>query len=139
MASIENNLPSTPRKGLRVLIVEDLADSALSMAMLLKLYGHEVSISANGVDGIESARNAKPDVVLIDIGLPGLDGHAVAKEISDQRDGRTPLLIAITGFGQESDRRRSQEAGIDLHLLKPVEPPVLESILRAFQSELHPD
>lgn len=138
MAKSESDDRLPGRKGLRVLIIEDLADSALTTAMLLRLYGHDVQISANGLDGIESARQGKPDVVLLDIGLPGIDGHAVAEKISRERTGRTPLLIAITGFGQESDRRRSEQSGIDLHLLKPVEPPVLESILRDFQSEICP-
>lgn len=135
-SSSRDSLPR--RSGLRILIIEDQADSANSTAMLLRLYGHEVSITANGPDGIQSARQDKPDVVLLDIGLPGMDGHSVAKQILDHRTARTPLLIALTGFGQDSDRQRSAEAGIDMHLLKPVDPGLLESILRAFQTELYP-
>jgi CheY-like chemotaxis protein len=84
------------RDGLRILIVEDLADSAQSTALLLRLYGHQVTISADGFDGVELARSEKPDVVLIDIGLPGMDGHAVARKISETRERRcgSPLLAS---------------------------------------------
>jgi CheY-like chemotaxis protein len=145
MSSSNNNPTGDRRGGLRILIIEDGADSAQTMAILLRLYGHQVSISTDGPAGIEAARKEKPDVLLLDIGLPGMDGHEVARQISQSRrksgdrQRPLPLLIAVTGFGRESDRRRSAEAGIDLHLLKPVNPTQLESILRSFQSEIDPE
>src|SRR5690242_9513440 len=106
--------------GLRILIAEDYADAAESMATLLRMYGHDVEIAANGPTALEKARTDKPDVVLLDLGLPGMSGYDVARQLSEHRPRKTPLLIAVTGFGQEDDRRHAAEAGIDLHLLKPV-------------------
>jgi CheY-like chemotaxis protein len=119
--------------GLRILIAEDNADSAVSMAMLLRMYGHDVEIAANGPTALEKARRVKPDVVLLDIGLPGMTGYDVARQLSDHPPRKTPLLIAVTGFGQEVDRRHSAEAGFDLLLLKPVDPDQLRVILERFQ------
>jgi CheY-like chemotaxis protein len=79
------------------------------------------------------AHDWPPDVVLLDIGLPGLDGYEVAKRLHERAAGRKPLLIAITGYGQDEDRRRSAEAGIHLHLLKPADPAGLQQMLKRFQ------
>ena len=119
---------------LHILIAEDHADGADSMAILLRLLGHEVHIARNGSAALELARAANPDVVLLDLGLPQMSGFDVAKKLSESRPRKTPLLIAVTGWGREEDRRKSREAGIDLHLLKPVDPVALQCILVRFQA-----
>ncbi len=118
--------------GLRILIAEDYEDSADSMAILLRLNGHQVAVTRNGPAALEYAQINKPDVVLLDLGLPLMSGFDVAKGLSGPRPNKTPLLIAITGWGREEDRKRSSESGIDLHLLKPVDPVQLETILHRF-------
>jgi two-component system, OmpR family, response regulator len=120
--------------GLRILIAEDYEDGAESMALLLRLSGHQVAIARNGTAALEFARINKPDVVLLDLGLPLMSGFDVARKLSGPRPCRTPLLIAVTGWGREEDRRNAREAGIDLHLLKPVDPVALQCILGRFQA-----
>ncbi len=122
--------------GLHILVVEDNADGALSLAMLLRMYGHVVETVANGPAALESVRTHEPDVVLLDIGLPGMSGYEVARRLIGPRPRKTPLVIAVTGFGQAEDRRRCAESGIDMHLLKPVEPEYLQAVLARFQKML---
>ena len=125
------NEPST----LRVLVVEDDADSAETLAVLLRLHGHEVDVAPDGPTALRIAAQNPPDVALLDIGLPGgMDGWEVARRLQEQAAGKTPLLIAITGYGQEEHRRRSKQAGIDLHLLKPVDPEELKKLLARFKT-----
>jgi CheY-like chemotaxis protein len=108
-------------EGLRILVVEDCLDSAESLATLLRLYGHRVVIAFNGIAALEAVQKAVHDVVLLDIGLPELNGWEVARRISElSPQGLPPLLVAMTGYGQARDRERSLEAGIHLHLVKPV-------------------
>ena len=113
----------------RVLIVEDAEDSRESLAMLLSGWEHEVIRAANGPQGVRLALEAAPDIALVDIGLPGFDGYEVARRIRREMNGRAIRLIALTGYGQSSDRAKALEAGFDLHLLKPVDPAVLRSLL----------
>lgn len=124
------------QNGLRVLILDDSEDSALSTALLLRLDGHEVRMVSDGAAALEVARDDWPDVVLLDIGLPNMDGWQVAQSIERRPNDKRPLLIAVTGYSREDDRRRSTEAGIDLHLVKPVEPEHLRSLLNQFQMML---
>jgi len=118
---------------LRVLVVEDHADTTESMAVLLRLHGHEVDVAPDGPTALRIAAQNPPDVALLDIGLPGMDGFEVARRLQE-RPGKKPLLVAVTGYGQEEDRRRSEQAGIDLHLLKPVDPEQLEKLLARFKT-----
>jgi DNA-binding response OmpR family regulator len=120
-------------RGLHVLVVEDNADTAASIAMLLRAEGHEVQVASEGMTALRIALDAPPDVALLDIGLPGMDGYQVAKLLHEQKADKRPLLIATTGHGSEEDRRRSAEAGIDLHLGKPVNPDDLRAVLRKFR------
>ena len=120
------------RAGLKVLVVEDNADSASSEAMLLRLQGHEVVVARDGFTALSLAQEHAPDVVLLDIGLPGINGWTLAKLFREQALDKEPFIIAVTGFGQNDDVRQSAEAGIDLHLLKPVDPQYLEGVLRRF-------
>jgi DNA-binding response OmpR family regulator len=118
----------------RVLVVEDDEDTATSLAILLRLNGYEVELACDGPSALRTVQASPPDVVLLDIGLPQMDGWQVAKQIREQSAGKRPLIVAITGYGTEPDRLRSQEAGIDLHLLKPVNPEELEKVLRRFKA-----
>ncbi len=105
----------------RILVVDDNKDSADSLAMLLELTGHEVSTAHDGQEAFDIAEQQRPDVILLDIGLPELNGHEVCRRIRQQSWGQAMVLIALTGWGQDEDRRRSQEAGFDGHLVKPVD------------------
>jgi CheY-like chemotaxis protein len=124
--------------GLSVLIVEDDAVAAQCLAILLKHYGHRARVARDGPEALRLAAESAPDVVLLDIGLPGEDGCMVAERLRQQSPVRRPLLVAVTGYGQEADCRRSLEAGIDLHLVKPVEPAVLFGMLRRFGRVIAP-
>jgi CheY-like chemotaxis protein len=113
----------------RIVLIDDNIDAAESLAMLLRLKGHEVHVAYDGPGGVSLALKASPDCVLIDIGLPGIDGYEVAKRLR-LHDRGGMLLIALTGYGQAEDRMRSEQAGFDHHLVKPVSQEVLEDLLR---------
>jgi two-component system CheB/CheR fusion protein len=115
----------------RVLVVDDNVDSAESLTALLGIAGHQVRVAFDGRKAVEIARDFAPDVVLLDIGLPGMDGLAVARALRTDPAVSRSLLIAISGYGQEADRRRTREAGFDHHLVKPVRPDVLRALLDA--------
>ncbi len=118
--------PAVSRR--RVLIIEDNDDARQMLRHLLDRAGHEVHEAAEGTDGLARALAIAPDAVIVDIGLPGLDGYAIARRL---REAGPPgvLLVAITGYGQDGDRRRSREAGFDVHLTKPIDPSVLDALL----------
>ena len=118
--------PAAARR--RVLIIEDNDDARRVLRHLLDRGGHEVHEAAEGTDGLARALALAPDAVIVDIGLPGLDGYAIARRL---REAGPPgvLLVAITGYGQDGDRRRSREAGFDVHLTKPIDPGVLDALL----------
>jgi signal transduction histidine kinase/ActR/RegA family two-component response regulator len=105
----------------RVLIVDDNEDSAESLAMLLQLSGHETHVAHDGLEATEMAQCVRPDVILLDIGLPGLNGYQVCRRIREQPWGRDLTLVAVTGWGQQKDRQRAREAGFDTHIVKPVD------------------
>jgi PAS domain S-box-containing protein len=123
-------LPAVPRRtaGRRILLVEDNFDAAELLAECLQSFGHEVTVVHDGPAALEAAARESPEVVLLDIGLPGMDGYEVARRLRDSPEG-APVLIAISGYGQDDDRRRSREAGFSHHLTKPVEPEALEHLL----------
>ena len=118
-----------PEKGCRVLIVDDNVDSARSLADLLKMSGHDVRLAHDGPPALQTAINYRPDVVLLDIGLPGLSGFEVARRIRQQPTLKNIVLVALTGYGQETDRQRSLEAGFDHHLVKPADFGEVQKIL----------
>ena len=121
VAAPAENEPQASSATYRILVVDDNQDSADSLAMLMELHGHDVSIAHDGQSALDSAEQHRPDVVLLDIGLPVLNGHDVCRRIRQQPWGQAMVLIALTGWGQDEDRRRSQEAGFDGHLVKPVD------------------
>jgi CheY-like chemotaxis protein len=113
----------------RVLVVDDNVDAAESIAMILRLSGYDVRCVYDGPSVLQAAKAYRPDVVVLDIGLPGLSGYDVARELRQQSEFRRTPLVAVTGYGQEEDRRRSQEAGFDYHLTKPVDPEALQAFV----------
>jgi CheY-like chemotaxis protein len=120
-----------PAGPLRVLVVDDNLDAADSLSALLDALGHTTMVAHDGVEGLESARAFGPDLVLLDIGLPGMSGYEVAREIRRSPALRHVVLIALTGWGAQSDQQQSQEAGFDQHLTKPVSLEALEQALAA--------
>jgi PAS domain S-box-containing protein len=124
--------PTRP-KGRIVLVVDDNRDSAQSLAMLLKLMRNETHTAYDGVEAVEAAATFKPDMVLLDIGLPKLNGYEACRRIRAQPWGKDMVLIALTGWGQEDDRRRSKEVGFDGHLVKPVDLDALTKLLAEMQ------
>jgi signal transduction histidine kinase/ActR/RegA family two-component response regulator len=134
--SVEPRPPSPPtekamptRPSLRVLVVDDNVDTATSLALLLRVLGDEVRTAHDGPAALEAALDYRPDVALLDIGLPGLDGFEVAKRMRQQPIHQDVVLVAMTGYGTESDRQRSQEAGFDHHLVKPIKFEKVQKIL----------
>ena len=121
----------------RILVMEDNLTAARSLRMFLTQTGHAVEVAHNGLHGTELARRFQPEVVLCDIGLPGMDGYAVARALRGKPEFGRAYLIAVTGYGQEADERRALEAGFDMHMTKPIDLKELESILRGLNSTRH--
>ena len=121
------SIHSGPRR--RVLLVDDNREVARSLARLVRSLGHDVDVVFSGSDALQAAKSFGPDVVLMDIGLPGPSGYDVAREMRSKPWAATITLVAVTGWGRETDRRRALEAGFDLHLTKPVEPSKLKTLL----------
>jgi CheY-like chemotaxis protein len=118
-----------PEVSRRILLADDNTDALESLATVLRLRGHEVYSAPNGAMALETAVRCMPEVALLDIGMPLLDGYEVARRIRAQDWGKAVTLVALTGWGQESDRRRSQEAGFDTHLVKPLDLDKLTALL----------
>jgi len=121
--------PPPPKSGRRVLVVDDNVDGAVSLAKVLEFCGHETRTAYSGSEALDAARPFNPDVVFLDIGLPGMNGYDVAKQFRDEPSLSGTVLVALTGWGSEDDKRRSKEAGFDFHLTKPVEVRAIENIL----------
>ena len=121
-----NSASPRPR---RVLIVEDNQDAQDALHCLLEIWGHEVMVAGDGATGIRSALAHRPDIALVDLGLPIVDGYEVARQIRLALGSASPLLIALTGYGAPEQRARALSAGFDLHIVKPVEPDRLSTLL----------
>jgi CheY-like chemotaxis protein len=117
----------------RLLVVDDNRDAAESMSMLLQMWGHEVAFAYDGPSALETAAQWQPEAVFLDIGLPGMDGYELAARLRELPQGKAAVLIAITGYGQDDDRLRSERAGIDHHLVKPVAPDALRDLIDSLQ------
>lgn len=109
--------------------MDDSYDSALTLARFVAMTGHEARTAYDGGEAVAAAEEYRPEVILLDIGLPVMNGYEVARTVRGRAWGRDILIIALTGWGQEDARRRSMEAGIDHHLVKPVEPQALQDLL----------
>ncbi len=120
-------IPDMPPR--RILVVDDSLDSAESLSMLLRIHGDDTRTARDGVEAIELAQQFRPDVVLLDIGLPRMNGYDVCRRIRKQPWGSGMILIALTGWGQAEDKRRAQDAGFDEHMVKPVDPAMLMNLL----------
>jgi PAS domain S-box-containing protein len=123
---VSETVTTIPR---RILVVDDNRDSAKTLAMLLKLTGHQTHIAFDGLEAIAAAESIRPDVVLLDIGLPKLNGYEAAITIREQPWGKDMRLVAVTGWGQDDDRQKSKDAGFDAHVVKPIEHAVLTKLL----------
>lgn len=128
-----------PAAGLRVLVVDDNVDAAESLALLLQAWGHDVRTAHDGPGALDQAARFRADVVLLDVGLPGMSGHDIARRLREMPEYRTAVMAAMTGYGSEDDRRLSAEAGMDHHLVKPVEPDRLQKLLADIRPAPLPD
>ncbi|HZU36052.1 MAG TPA: response regulator [Gemmataceae bacterium] len=113
----------------RVVVVDDNKDGAESLAMLLEFWGHDVKIAHDGPSALKTVQAEAPEVVLLDIGLPGMDGYQVARRLRAGPQPNQAVLVALTGYGQDEDRRRTREAGFDYHLTKPINPDALQDLI----------
>jgi CheY-like chemotaxis protein len=115
-----------------VLVVEDNPDARETLQDMLELWGHRVATAADGPQGVEQARSLQPDVVLIDIGLPGFDGYETARQVRSMAQDKRVRLVALTGYGETGARQRAEEAGFDAYLVKPV---AVEELARVLAGE----
>jgi CheY-like chemotaxis protein/two-component sensor histidine kinase len=129
--------PRAPRR--RILIVDDNEDGADSLALLLELRGHETAIARDGLEALDTAERFRPDAVLLDIGLPKLNGYEVCRRIREKPWGRDVVLVAVTGWGQDEHRQRSREAGFDTHMVKPVDQTALAKLLASIPASRRSD
>ena len=127
-------VPAAPRglpQSRRVLVVDDNIDAAESLSLLLQADGHQTELAHDGLTAVAATRRFAPDIVLLDIGLPGLNGYEAAMRMRlHTAEGARPMLVALTGWGQQEDRERAAEAGFDLHMTKPVDPAVIMALAR---------
>jgi CheY-like chemotaxis protein len=128
-APFESLTPLVPAVPRRVLVVDDNRDLAETLAMILRLWGHDVAVAYDGPQALEMARSRPPEVVFLDIGLPRLDGFEVARQMRADPNLCRARIVAITGYGRDEDRQRSRDVGIDVHLTKPVDPWQLQPLL----------
>jgi signal transduction histidine kinase/DNA-binding response OmpR family regulator len=134
--ALEHPLGRLPAPRRRVLVVDDNLDAAESLAVLLRLDGHEVHVYHDGPTAVAAADELKPEVVLLDIGLPEMNGFEVARRLRTHPDLTQTLLVAVTGYGQDQDLRRSREAGFDHHLVKPIDPATLQTIFGSWSGRI---
>jgi CheY-like chemotaxis protein len=128
MACVHSNQPSNAREQ-RVLVVEDNPDTVHSFAKLVSQLGHKVEFATNGYAAVDLARSFRPEIVFVDLGLPGLDGHEVARRLRAEL-GAQVRIIVVTAYGTDEDREASAQAGCEHHLVKPVDPQFIVSLLR---------
>jgi CheY-like chemotaxis protein len=123
----EGDLPAGPAR--RILVVDDQPDSTDSLALFLRLRGHEVRIAHDGPGALDEIERYRPDVVFLDLGLPGMSGYDVARRVRRMEDLGALRLVALTGYGTDADRQKTRDAGFDVHLAKPVDPRALDALL----------
>jgi CheY-like chemotaxis protein len=121
-----------PARRLSVLVVDDNPDQAESLAMVLQGAGHDVRVAGDGLDALEAARASRPEVVLLDLGMPGMNGFEAAHRLQQDPAARPDLLVAVTGWSSDEDRRRTRAAGFAHHLTKPADPAAVLALLGEF-------
>jgi CheY-like chemotaxis protein len=124
-----DSVESSSQNCSRVLVVDDSVDTVRGMEILLKHFGYDVETAGDGLSAIDVARRQRPHFVLLDIGLPGIDGYETACRLKREESCQASVLVAISGYGRDEDRRRSREVGFDHHFIKPVDYPALFSLL----------
>jgi len=122
-------------RSMRVLLIEDNADAAETMTILLELLGHRVRSAADGLTGLAFALSEVPDVMLVDIGLPGIDGYEVARRVRREAGLKDVVFVALTGYGREEDKQNAIAAGFEYHLVKPVNPGMLNGLVAKLATE----
>jgi CheY-like chemotaxis protein/two-component sensor histidine kinase len=132
--AVTDQSSAAPARTLRVLLVDDNADSADGLALLLDLRGHDVRVAYDGESALEAARSFRPDVALLDIGMPSMNGYELARRLRAAPETKKTLLVAMTGWGQEEDQRKGREAGFAHHLVKPFEPSAVQKLLADFRA-----
>lgn len=120
--------------GLKILVIEDNDDIADTLADLLRAHGHDVRVAHDGAQGLELVQAAQPNVVLCDLGLPGMDGFELCRSVRGLALAAQPVMVALTGWSRDDDRRRTSEAGFDHHLVKPVSSQKLVTVLRTIRA-----
>ena len=130
--SVQASASGESGQALRILVVDDNVDSAQSLGMLLELMGHDVELAFEGMSALDAARQRRPEMVFLDLGMPQLDGYEVARKLRNELHLDEAVLIALTGYGREQDRERTRASGFDGHLVKPVSPAMLESVLAGY-------
>jgi CheY-like chemotaxis protein len=128
-AASATSAPPAEIRPLRILLVEDNADGRAMLQQLLRMDGHEVHDAVDGLTGVRLAASVKPDVAIVDIGLPGIDGYEVARRVRETAEGTRITLVALTGYGSDEDKRLARAAGFDAYLVKPVTAQSLAEIL----------
>jgi CheY-like chemotaxis protein len=136
---VETNRVNAERTRHRVLVADDNIDAAETLGMLLRLAGQEVVVAHGGVAAIEQALAHVPEIVVLDIGMPDVDGYEVCRRLRQEPSTQNALLIAVTGWGQDADRTRSHDAGFDHHFVKPVEWSTLEKLLAGLDRQSEPE
>jgi PAS domain S-box-containing protein len=126
--------PQADGRRMRVLVVDDSRDSVQSIKILLEISGHDVRVAHDGLAALAAYRAHQPDVVLLDVGLPRMSGYDVARQLRQEQGDRTPMIVAVSGYGQEEDKRRAHEAGFDFHMTKPVDPARLIAVIASAPS-----
>jgi two-component system CheB/CheR fusion protein len=134
VSTSDESVPET----FKILIVDDNVDATDMLAGILRLVGHDVQVAYSGQSALEVAMEFQPTIVLLDIGLPEMNGYEVARRLRQRPQSKDTLLIAMTGYGQDSDLQRSTQAGFDYHLVKPVDPEKLEGLFTRLMMQAHP-
>jgi signal transduction histidine kinase/ActR/RegA family two-component response regulator len=128
-SSLETQTNEHATEARRILVADDNVDSADSLSMMLEMLGHEVSLAHDGIEALEAAKRSKPELIFMDLGMPRMNGYDAAREIRNASECNGVVLVALTGWGQEEDRRRSYEAGFDHHIVKPIDFAIVEKLL----------
>ena len=124
-----------PRRTRKVLVVDDDVDTAQTLAVLVRLMGHEAHCVTRPSEALEAAKSLRPDIAFVDLGMPKIDGYALARLFRETLELKNTTLVAVSGHGRAEDRARSRHAGFDAHVLKPVDAELVESILAQFGSD----